>query len=183
MDTPLTKIGVTLCILLVVIVLGLAFYYAPYCQPGYYPEGMVCVTAVTGTKAAWALQNWPELEKARAAGRLAAGTIDSYLIARLSGGAVHATEPSNASRTLCFHLTRHEFDDELCRGLGVPREIWPEVRPSAGTFALTKGVPGLPDGIPITGVLGAAAMNQSGEIVGSGTTWGTRRLVMRARTC
>ena len=132
----------------------------------YYQEatGLLVDPYFSGTKAAWALQNWPELEKARAAGRLAAGTIDSYLIARLSGGAVHATEPSNASRTLCFHLTRHEFDDELCRGLGVPREIWPEVRPSAGTFALTKGVPGLPDGIPITGVLGdqqAALLGQA----------------------
>jgi glycerol kinase len=126
--------------------------------------GLLLDPYFSGTKAAWALKNWPEVARAQQQGRLAAGTIDSYLIARLSGGAVHATEPSNASRTLCFHLTRHEFDDDLCKALGVPREIWPEVRPSTGTFALTRGVPGIPDGVPITGVLGdqqAALLGQA----------------------
>ena len=122
----------------------------------YYQEntGLLLDPYFSGTKAAWALENWSEVKSAYKAGRLAIGTVDSYLIAKLSGGAVHATEPSNASRTLCFHLTEHFFDPDLCKGLGVPQEIWPEVYPSVGIFAVTRGFNGLPDGIPITGVLG-----------------------------
>jgi glycerol kinase len=116
--------------------------------------GLLIDPYFSGTKAAWAFKNWPKVKSVHAAGRLAVGTIDSFLIAMLSGGAVHVTEPSNASRTLCFNLHKHVWDPELCSTLGVPIDIWPEVRPSVGTFALTRGFPGLPDGIPITGVLG-----------------------------
>ncbi|HUP55803.1 MAG TPA: glycerol kinase GlpK [Bdellovibrionota bacterium] len=116
--------------------------------------GLLIDPYFSGTKAAWAFKNWPAVKSVHAAGRLAVGTIDSFLIAKLSGGAVHVTEPSNASRTLCFNLHKHVWDPELCSTLGVPIDIWPEVRPSVGTFALTRGFPGLPDGIPITGVLG-----------------------------
>lgn len=126
--------------------------------------GLLLDPYFSGTKAAWALKNWPQLQKARDEGRLAAGTIDSYLMARFSGGGVHVTEPSNASRTLCFHLTRHKWDSELCEALDVPMDIWPDVRPSTGIFTMTRGFPGLPDGIPITGVLGdqqAALLGQS----------------------
>lgn len=126
--------------------------------------GLLVDPYFSGTKAAWALKNWGDVSTAHKAGRLAAGTIDSYLIARLSGGVVHATEPSNASRTLCYHLTKHVWDKDLCNALGVPADIWPEVYPSVGTFALTRGFPGLPDGIPITGVLGdqqSALMGQA----------------------
>ncbi|NDD91862.1 glycerol kinase, partial [bacterium] len=110
------------------------------------------------------LKNQPEVSKAAREGRLCAGTIDSYLLARLTGGAVHATEPSNASRTLCFNLQTLKFDAELCELLGVPHDIWPEVRSSAGIFGLTHDIPGLPDGIPISGVLGdqqAALLGQA----------------------
>ena len=82
------------------------------------------------------------------------GTIDSFVISCLSGNSVHVTEPSNASRTLAFHLTKHRWDKELCEALGVPSDLGVEVHPSTGTFALTRGFPSLPDGIPITGVLG-----------------------------
>lgn len=126
--------------------------------------GLLLDPYFSGTKVAWALKNWPDVAKAQKAGNLAVGTIDSYLVARMSGAAVHATEPSNASRTLAFHLTQHRFDPELCLALGVPQEVWPEVRPSTGVFALTRGFPGLPDGIPITGILGdqqAALLGQA----------------------
>ncbi|MBC7692197.1 MAG: glycerol kinase GlpK [Methylotenera sp.] len=116
--------------------------------------GLLIDPYFSGTKAAWAIQNWGDVKTAHKEGRLAAGTIDSFLIARLSGNTVHVTEPSNASRTLGFHLTKHIWDPELNSALGVPIDIWPEIRPSTGTFALTRGFPGLPDGIPITGVLG-----------------------------
>lgn len=122
----------------------------------YYQQntGLIIDPYFSGTKVAWALENWGDVKSAYQAGRLAVGTIDSYLISRLSGASVHATEPSNASRTLCFHLTKHRFDPDLCKALNVPMDIWPEICTSVGTFAVTKGFPGLPDGIPITGVLG-----------------------------
>jgi glycerol kinase len=126
--------------------------------------GLLVDPYFSGTKIGWALKNWGHVQAAHKAGRLAVGTIDSYLIARLSGGAVHATEPSNASRTLCFHLTQHKWDADLCATLGVPTDIFPEVMPSTGTFALTRGFASLPDGIPITGVLGdqqSALMGQA----------------------
>ncbi len=122
----------------------------------YYQDhtGLLIDPYFSGTKAAWALTHWSDIKNAHRAGRLAAGTMDSYLIARFTGGAVHVTEPSNASRTLCFHLSNHKFDADLCQGLGVPLDIWPEVYPSVGRFAATQGFKGLPDGIPIMGVLG-----------------------------
>ncbi len=126
--------------------------------------GLLLDPYFSGTKAAWALENWGEVKTAHKQGRLAAGTIDSYLMARFSGGSVHVTEPSNASRTLAFDLHKHRFDPELSKTLGVPADIWPEVRPSTGIFALTRGFQGLPDGIPISGVLGdqqAALMGQA----------------------
>ena len=126
--------------------------------------GLLIDPYFSGTKAAWALENWGEVKAAHQSGRLAIGTMDSYLISRLSQSAAHCTEPSNASRTLCFHLTQHRFDPDLCKVLGIPLEIWPEVYPSVGMFAVTQGIHGLPDGIPITGVLGdqqAALLGQA----------------------
>lgn len=116
--------------------------------------GLLLDPYFSGTKAAWALKNWPEVQKAYKAGYLAIGTIDSYLCARFSEGKAHITEPSNASRTLAFHLTHHDWDENLCQDLGVPRDIWPDVRPSIGEFTRTQACEFLPDGIPITGVLG-----------------------------
>jgi glycerol kinase len=126
--------------------------------------GLLIDPYFSGTKVAWALKNWDPVKNAQKEGRLAVGTIDSFLIAKMSGASVHATEPSNASRTLAFHLTKHKWDADLCSALGIPTDIWPEVLPSTGTFALTRGFPGLPDGIPITGVLGdqqSALMGQA----------------------
>jgi glycerol kinase len=128
--------------------------------------GLLLDPYFSGTKAAWAIAHWPELKKAQDQGRLCAGTIDSYLIARLSKAAVHATEPSNASRTLCFDIRKLEFSTDLCRALGISKDIWPEVLPSTGTFAVTSGVPGLPDGIPISGVLG----DQQSALLGQACT-------------
>jgi glycerol kinase len=126
--------------------------------------GLILDPYFSGTKANWALKNWPEVQTAYKNGRLAIGTIDSYLVARLSGGGTHVTEPSNASRTLCFHLQRHQWDSELCQMLGVPPEIWPAVYPSTGRFGTTRRIKGLSDGTPITGVLGdqqAALLGQA----------------------
>lgn len=146
--------------------------------------GLLLDPYFSGTKAAWALKNWQILQSARRAGNLATGTIDSYLTARISGGAAHVTEPSNASRTLCFNLTKHCWDPELCRLLDIPVDIWPEIcpsfyggKPNKAGFAVTKGFAGLPDGIPITGILGdqqAALLGQACVNEGSAKcTYGT----------
>ncbi|MFL5813109.1 MAG: glycerol kinase GlpK [Bdellovibrionia bacterium] len=144
--------------------------------------GLLLDPYFSGTKVAWALKNWGEVSSAQKAGRLAVGTIDSYLIARISGGVIHATEPSNASRTLCFNIYKRKWDSDLCKALGIPMDIWPEVMPSTGTFALTRGFSDLPDGIPITGVLGdqqSAMMGQACVREGSAKcTYGTGSFIL-----
>ncbi len=108
----------------------------------------------SGTKIAWMLRHDPAVATAARHGELAFGTIDSYLLWRLTGGAVHATDVSNASRTLLFDLHTRAWSDELCALLGVERKLLPEVVPSAGVCGKTRGVPGLPDGVPIAGLAG-----------------------------
>src|SRR5262249_27844368 len=73
---------------------------------------------------------------------------------RLTGGRVHATDRTNASRTLLFDLTAVRWDDELCRYFGVPAALLPEVRPSAAEYGTTAGLAVLPDGVPGRGVAG-----------------------------
>jgi glycerol kinase len=87
---------------------------------------------------------------------VAFGTVDSWLLWRLSGGAVHATDPTNASRTLVYDIGKLRWDAELAERFGIPASVLPDVRPSSGRFATTVGgaVAGLPAGIPISGVAG-----------------------------
>jgi glycerol kinase len=136
---------------------------APLCaamkQAGLEPgvrerTGLVLDPYFSATKLRWMLDEVPGLRARAEAGAIAFGTVDSFLIWRLTGGAVHATDVTNASRTLLCDLHRRQFSDELCELFGIPRALLPEVRPSAGRFGVTHGVPGLPDGIPITGVAG-----------------------------
>ncbi len=102
----------------------------------------------SGTKLRWMLDHVGRRQG------LAFGTIDTYLVHRLSGGAAHVTDVTNASRTLLFDLHDLAWSDEMCALLGVPRDVLPEVRSSAEILATTHGVPGVPDGIPIAGVAG-----------------------------
>ncbi|HEX5058035.1 MAG TPA: glycerol kinase GlpK [Kofleriaceae bacterium] len=108
----------------------------------------------SGTKVHWMLNNVPGLAAAARDGSLAFGTIDCYLLWRLTGGAVHATDVSNASRTLLFDLKELTFTDELLELMGVPRALLPNVVPSSGPVGTTKGVPGIRDGVPIAGLAG-----------------------------
>jgi glycerol kinase len=85
---------------------------------------------------------------------LAVGTIDSWLLWNLTGGRVHATEPSNAARTMLFDIRTLAWSDELCDLFGVPRHVLPEVLPSSGRFGVTDASSGLPAGIPISGIAG-----------------------------
>jgi len=108
----------------------------------------------SGTKLAWLLHNVPGAAAAASTGELAFGTIDSYLVWRLTGGAVHATDVSNASRTPLFDLHQLAWSDEMLELIGAPRAVLPRVVESSGTVGLTRGVPGIRDGVPIAGLAG-----------------------------
>jgi len=115
--------------------------------------GLMLDPYFSGTKIRWLLDEVPGARDRAERGELAFGTVDSWLLWRLTGGAVHATDPSNASRTLCFDIRALRWDDKLCRLLGVPLAILPTVKPSAGVFGETvRGE--LPPGIPVTGIAG-----------------------------
>jgi len=117
-------------------------------------SGLVLDAYFSGTKIAWVLDH-VEGARARAErGELAFGTVDSFLVWRLSGGQVHVTDASNASRTMLFDLHRMAWDDELCAVIGVPKAVLPEVRGCSEVYAKTRGVDGLPDGLPIAGMAG-----------------------------
>ncbi len=107
----------------------------------------------SATKVAWMLDH-AGLRARAEAGELAFGTVDSFLLHRLTGGAVHATDVSNASRTLVFDLARLDWSDELLGIFGVPRALLPAVAPSAGVLGQTRGVPGVADGVPVAGIAG-----------------------------
>lgn len=117
-------------------------------------SGLVLDPYFSATKFKWLLDNGADTQDLLNQGRLRAGTIDSYLIGRLSAGQAHKTDVSNASRTSLMALDSLSWDDELLSIFGVPRTILPEICPSSGRFAVTKNVAGLPDGIPISGVAG-----------------------------
>lgn len=118
--------------------------------------GLVFDPYFAGTKLEWILDN---VEGSRArADSLAFGTIDSYLIWRLAGGgaknAPHVTDVSNASRTMLMDLATQTWSPRLCELLNIPQALLPEIKSSAEVVAHTAGFPGLPDGIPISGVAG-----------------------------
>ena len=126
--------------------------------------GLVLDAYFSGTKIRWLLDNVKGARARAERGELAFGTIDSVLLWRLTGGAVHATDVTNASRTLLMNLATRQWDDELLALFGVPRALLPEIRPSAGVFGTTKGLRSLPDGIPIAGMAG----DQQAALVGQG---------------
>lgn len=126
--------------------------------------GLVLDPYFSGTKLRWLIERDPQIRAAAERGELAAGTVDSFLIWRLTGGEAHATDATNASRTLLFDIHRMEWSDELLRYFGVPRLLLPDVKPSAAEFGTTKGLDFLPDGVPIRGVAG----DQQAALFGQG---------------
>ncbi|CAN5738324.1 glycerol kinase GlpK [soil metagenome] len=113
---------------------------------------------------------------------LAVGTIDSWLLWKLTGGAVHATEASNASRTMLFDIGGLAWSRELCELFGVPLSALPEVRATSGRFGLTAEGTGLPAGVPISGIAGdqqAALFGQACFAPGmTKNTYGTGSFVL-----
>ena len=125
--------------------------------------GLVLDPYFTATKLRWLLEHHPDLLARAEAGELACGTIDSWLIARLTAGRVHATDPTNASRTLLFDLRERDWAPPLLSLFGVPRAILPEIRPSSGSFGVTSGsATGFE--LPILGVAG----DQQAALFGQG---------------
>jgi glycerol kinase len=116
--------------------------------------GLVLDPYFSGTKIRWLVQNSDGLRRKAAAGELAFGTIDSFLIWRLTGGAVHVTDATNASRTLLFNIHSLGWDDELLKYFDVRRDSLPEVKGSVADFGSSRKLDFLPDGIPIRGVAG-----------------------------
>ncbi len=139
--------------------------------------GLLIDPYFSGTKIEWLLDHVDGARKRAEAGELAFGTIDSWLVYRLSGGATHITDVTNASRTLLFNLERGSWDEELAGHLRVPPAVLPEVRGCSEVYAETSGFPALPDGIPIAGIAGdqqAALFGQTCFDVGDAKcTYGT----------
>jgi glycerol kinase len=108
----------------------------------------------SGTKIEWLLDNVAGARARADRGELCFGTIDCWLAHRLSGGALHITDASNAARTLLYDIRRGGWDDELLQHLRVPRPLLPEVRGNSEVYGHTRGLSVLPDGIPIAGMAG-----------------------------
>lgn len=121
--------------------------------------GLLLDPYFSGTKIAWLLQNVQGLRERAARGEVCFGTIDTFLIWRLTGGAVHATDATNASRTLLFNIDTNAWDDELLGLLEIPRAMLPEVFDCAADFGMTTLFGG---SIPILGVAG----DQHAAIIG-----------------
>ena len=115
--------------------------------------GLLLDPYFSGTKLAWLLNSTPDIAGRAARGELAFGTVDTYLLWRLTGGKVHATDATNASRTLLFDIHRGQWDDELLALLGVPKAVLPAVMDSCAAFGTTD--PALfGAAIPICGIAG-----------------------------
>jgi glycerol kinase len=124
--------------------------------------GLVLDAYLAGTKLRWILDNVPDARRRAEAGELAFGTVDSWLLWKLSGGALHVTDATNASRTLLFDITRQAWDDELLGIMRVPRALLPEVRDSSTVYGDTALLGG--QRIAIAGVAGdqhAALLGQA----------------------
>ncbi|MEA4822648.1 MAG: glycerol kinase GlpK [Clostridiaceae bacterium] len=119
--------------------------------------GLVPDAYFSATKLAWILENVPGVRERADRGELCAGTVDSWLIWNLTDGHVHATDYSNASRTMLFDIDRLCWDETMCKALHIPMSLLPEARPSSGDFGvLAEHLPGLETlaGIPIRGCAG-----------------------------
>jgi glycerol kinase len=116
--------------------------------------GLVLDPYFSATKFRWLLKEDADLRRRAEAGQLAGGTIDSFLLWRLSGGRIYATDRTNASRTLLFNIHTAAWDEELCRFFEVPSCLLPQVRASRDDFGQTEKLSFLPAGLPIAAVAG-----------------------------
>jgi glycerol kinase len=116
--------------------------------------GLVIDPYFSASKLRWLLNNVTGIRARSESGELACGTIDTFLLWKLTGGVAHKTDVSNASRTQLMNIATAKWDDDLLNFFGVPAALLPEICDSSGEFGVTKGLKFLPDGIPITGIAG-----------------------------
>jgi glycerol kinase len=114
--------------------------------------GLVIDAYFSGTKINWILDNVPGARAKAEAGKLAFGTVDSWLIWKLTEGRLHVTDPSNASRTMLYNIHTRAWDDELCKLLGVPRSMLPEVKASSEVYGEVSAFGNA--SVPIAGIAG-----------------------------
>lgn len=120
----------------------------------YKKTGLVTDPYFSATKIQWLLDNVKGARKKANQGELILGTIDTYLLWRLTGGQEHKTDVSNASRTMLMNLKAANWDEELLNLFKVPDQMLPEICPSSGVFGKTKKLSFLPDDLPISGIAG-----------------------------
>lgn len=136
----------------------------------------------SATKMNWLLNNNSLVASAALKNDLLFGTIDTFLLYKLSGHLAHKTDASNASRTMLMNLKTCDWDNELLDIFGVKKSMLPTIEDSFGNFGVTKGLSFLPDGIPVTGILGdqqAALFGQAGFYKGEmKCTYGTGAFVL-----
>jgi len=125
--------------------------------------GLVWDPYFSGTKIEWLLREVPEVRKAVVAGTAAVGTIDAWLIYKLTGGTAHVTDHTNASRTLLYNIVDRDWDDELLQLFGVPRAVLPEIRGSSGVVGTTDSTL-FGEKIPVAGIAG----DQQAALFGQG---------------
>jgi glycerol kinase len=151
---------------------------APHLDSVRRITGLVLDPYFSGTKAAWLLEN-AQLAPVE---HLCIGTIDSWLVWKLTNGQSFMTDPSNASRTMLFDINSMQWSEEMCALLRVPMSTLPQVRPSSGRYGVTTDVGGVPNGIPISGIAGdqqAALFGQACTTVGMAkNTYGTGSFVL-----
>jgi glycerol kinase len=139
--------------------------------------GLVLDPYFSATKLRWLLEQDAGLRRRAVDGSLAAGTIDSWLLWKLTGGRSHVTDASNASRTLLLDIHRVAWDADLCRFFDIPPNLLPQVRPSVADFGVTADLGFVPAGVPIRGIAGdqqAALFGQGGYRAGDAKcTYGT----------
>jgi len=116
--------------------------------------GLVLDPYFSASKIRWILDRVPDGQQLAEAGDLLFGTIDSWLLWKLTGGAIHATEPTNASRTLLYDIRTRRWSSDLLELFDVPRAMLPRVLPSAGVFGTTRKLGSLPAGVPVAGIAG-----------------------------
>jgi glycerol kinase len=151
-------------------------------------SGLAVDPMFSAGKIAWLLDSVPGARERASKGELRCGTIDSWLVWKLTGGAVHATEPGNASRTHLFNLDTLAWDAELARLFDVPLAILPDIQPSDSHFGtLATGLTALPDTTPIHAVLGDSHAALFEHLAAGATrvkaTMGTGSSVMAATDC
>lgn len=151
---------------------------APHLSLVRKTTGLVLDPYFSGTKAAWLLRN----TETAPSPHLRIGTIDTWLIWKLTSGSVFVTDPSNASRTMLFDINTLQWSDPMCELLGVPMSALPQVQPSSYRYGVTTDVAGVPNGIPISGIAGdqqAALFGQMCTAPGMAkNTYGTGSFVL-----